>query len=86
MDMEAKETELQPSKDKNKTISVIGLGVVGLTTAIGFALKGHKVIGIDIDEEKVRQVNKKICPTYEPGLARALELVKLGSVLRARDG
>lgn len=36
-----------------KTISVIGLGVVGLTTAVGFALKGHRVIGIDITPEKV---------------------------------
>ena len=34
---------------EKKAISVIGLGYVGLTTAVGFALKGHKVIGIDID-------------------------------------
>jgi UDPglucose 6-dehydrogenase len=60
-----------------ETISVIGLGVVGLTTAVGFALKGHKVIGVDIDEEKVRQVNKRICPTYEPGLARAIKNVEI---------
>jgi UDP-N-acetyl-D-mannosaminuronate dehydrogenase len=33
----------------DKCISVIGLGVVGLTTAVGFRLKGYKVIGIDID-------------------------------------
>lgn len=77
MDMEAKETESQPTKDKKKTISVIGLGVVGLTTAVGFALKGHKVIGVDIDKEKVRQVNNKICPTYEPGLASAIENTKV---------
>jgi UDPglucose 6-dehydrogenase len=79
--MKTKETELQPSEDKKTTISVIGLGVVGLTTAVGFALKGHKVIGIDIDEEKVRQVNKRICPVYEPGLVRAIENVEITATI-----
>ena len=51
--------------------------VVGLTTAVGFALKGHKVIGIDIDKEKVNQINQKVCPTYEPGLAKAIEQTKI---------
>ena len=60
-----------------KTISVIGLGVVGLTTAVGFALKGHKVIGIDIDVEKVRQINEGTCPIYEEGLSSALKEVNL---------
>jgi UDPglucose 6-dehydrogenase len=58
-------------------VSVIGLGVVGLTTAVGFAMKGHRVIGIDIDESKVRQINQKICPTYEPGLAGAMKQVHI---------
>ena len=31
------------NKQKRDVISVIGLGVVGLTTAVGFALKGHRV-------------------------------------------
>lgn len=60
-----------------EAISVIGLGVVGLTTAVGFALKGHKVIGIDIDKEKVNQINRKVCPTYEPGLSKAIELTQI---------
>ena len=60
-----------------KIISVIGLGVVGLTTAVGFALKGHKVIGIDIDPEKVRKINDGTCPIYEEGLSAALKEVDL---------
>jgi UDPglucose 6-dehydrogenase len=60
-----------------QTISVIGLGVVGLTTAVGFATKGHKVIGIDIDDEKVKQINKRICPLYEPALAKAIKNVEI---------
>jgi len=60
-----------------KTISVIGLGVVGLTTAVGFALKGHRVIGIDITPEKVIGIADGINPTYEKGLSEALKKVKL---------
>ena len=64
-------------KNGKKTISVIGLGVVGLTTAVGFALKGHKVISIDIDPEKVRKINDGTCPIYEEGLSSALKDVNL---------
>jgi len=62
-----------------KTISVIGLGVVGLTTAVGFALKGHRVIGIDITPEKVMGIADGINPTYEKGLGKALKKVKLAT-------
>ena len=62
---------------KKEVISVIGLGIVGLTTAVGFALKGHKVIGIDIDPAKVKQINEKKCPIYEVGLADALQKVNI---------
>lgn len=62
-----------------KTISVIGLGVVGLTTAVGFALKGHSVIGIDVTPEKVMGIADGINPTYEKGLGEALKKVKLAT-------
>jgi UDPglucose 6-dehydrogenase len=62
-------------------ISVIGLGVVGLTTAVGFALKGHRVIGVDIDTEKVLSINEGINPTYEEGLSQAMKTVKVRATL-----
>ena len=31
-------------------VTVVGLGFVGLTTALGFAEYGHKVYGIEADE------------------------------------
>jgi UDPglucose 6-dehydrogenase len=55
-----------------KSISVIGLGVVGLTTAVGFRLKGYSVTGIDIDPEKVIKINDGISPIYEKALGEAL--------------
>ena len=35
-----------------KTVTVFGLGFVGLTTALGFAETGCKVFGIDVDTER----------------------------------
>ena len=73
-----KSKEIKMTKSQKKeVISVIGLGIVGLTTAVGFALKGHEVIGIDIDPDKVRNINEGICPIYEEGLSEALKKVKI---------
>jgi len=65
---------------KNK-ISVIGLGVVGLTTAVGFALKGHRVIGIDIDPEKVMKIAQGMSPIYEKGLGEALKKSRIHAAI-----
>jgi len=43
--------------DRSAVIGVIGMGYVGLPLAIEFGRAGFKVIGIDIDQEKVRIVN-----------------------------
>lgn len=42
-----------------KTISIVGLGYVGLPTAVAFAKAGFKVIGADIKESIVDQLNSK---------------------------
>jgi len=39
------------------TIAVIGLGYIGLPTAVIFAQRGYRVIGADIDAKKVEAVN-----------------------------
>jgi UDPglucose 6-dehydrogenase len=62
---------------KKKNISVIGLGVVGLTTAVGFALKGHKIIGVDIDDDKVAKLSRKMCPVFESGLCDKVKAADL---------
>ena len=35
-------------------VTVFGLGFVGLTTAVGFAEKGIKVYGIDVNKERMK--------------------------------
>ena len=47
---------------------VIGLGPVGLVTAAGFADLGFPVVGVDIDEDKVRTIREGRSPYHEPGL------------------
>jgi len=49
-------------------VAVIGLGYIGLPTALLIANAGHRVVGIDIDEEKIRKLNSGMLPFQEKGL------------------
>ncbi|HEX8356408.1 MAG TPA: nucleotide sugar dehydrogenase, partial [Segetibacter sp.] len=53
-------------------ITVLGLGFVGLTTALGFSKKGFKVYGIDVNQQRVDSIKRYEVPFYEPYLDEAL--------------
>lgn len=58
-------------------IVVVGLGYVGLTTMVGLAGLGHRVLGLDVSAAKVSEVESGQVPFYEEGLSEALaELAK----------
>ena len=54
-------------------ITVLGLGFVGLTTALGFSKKGFKVYGIDVATERVAKIRSGEVPFYEPHLDDVLK-------------
>ena len=45
-------------KSKDMKIGIIGMGYVGLPLAVEFAKNGFKVIGIDIDKDKINKLNR----------------------------
>lgn len=49
---------LNKIKDKSAIIGIIGLGYVGLPLGLEFASKGFKVLGFDLDEAKVNNLNQ----------------------------
>jgi UDPglucose 6-dehydrogenase len=65
-------------------VSVIGLGYVGSVTAACFAEIGHEVVCVDIDENKIKNINEGISPLYEEGL-RDLLLKYAGKKLIATN-
>ncbi len=54
-------------------ISVIGVGYVGLCTAVGFASKGFSVVSSDVDAGKVAKIKEGIPPFHEPSLPEMLQ-------------
>ncbi len=59
---------LKEKVSKNEAvICIVGVGFVGLPLSLEFAKAGFKVIGFDVDKEKVKNLKSGIDPTKEIG-------------------
>lgn len=56
-----------------KKISIFGLGKLGTSMLACFAQKKWDVIGVDIDELNVDNINNGISPIFEPGLNQLIK-------------
>jgi UDP-N-acetyl-D-mannosaminuronic acid dehydrogenase len=67
------------------SVSVIGLGRVGLPLALCFADAGLKTLGVDNDADQLAAVREGRMPFKEPGTDELLERVTLDLSARAAD-
>ncbi len=68
---------------KFETLSVIGLGYIGLPTAATFASRGLKVIGVDVNQQAVDTINSGGIHIIEPDLDIVVQSVVQTGRLRA---
>jgi UDPglucose 6-dehydrogenase len=55
-----------------RTASICGLGKLGACIAATLAARGFEVVGVDIDQEKVKRINEGLAPLDEPLLAETI--------------
>ena len=73
------------------SVCVIGIGRIGLPTALSFAKSGFRTIGVDINEELVNKIKNKDFPLKdEPGYQKIFEQVlnskKFTTTTKIEDG
>jgi len=78
MDLQKIQNEIQ---NNQLSVCVVGIGRIGLPTALSFAKSGLKTIGVDINENLVNMINQKEFPLKdEPGYEEIFsEVINKGS-------
>lgn len=76
-------TSMSGTNEQFQTISMIGLGYIGLPTAAMFAARKKKVIGVDIDRHAVDTINQGRIHIVEPELDMIVHSAVSEGYLRA---
>src|SRR5687768_6931423 len=71
--------------DKSARVGVIGLGYVGLPLATELARVGFHVTGVDVDAEKVRQLNAGVSYIPDVSTDDVAAFVKAGRLACSTD-
>lgn len=83
--MTTKDTLIQKLQDKTATISILGLGYVGLPLAVVFGEAGFRVVGVDPDSRKVDALNKGVSYIPDVKTETVEKLVKAGLLTATTD-
>lgn len=70
---------------KDKVISIIGLGYVGLPLAVEFSKKGFQVIGFDINEARIQELQQGVDHTLEVSNEELQQAATLQYTNKAED-
>src|SRR5699024_7244012 len=62
----------RPAREVDVRISVIGCGYLGAVHAASLVELGHDVVGIDVDERRIRTLSQARAPFYEPEFTELL--------------
>jgi UDPglucose 6-dehydrogenase len=69
------------------TVAVVGTGYVGLVTGLAFVARGHRVLCVDVDADKVDAVNRGKPTFFEKGAEAALRsAIRKGALVATTDG
>ena len=66
-------SKVEDSKMTNPTVAFVGLGYIGLPTAVVMANSGVDVTGVDVNEANVERINRGEVTIVEPGLEEELK-------------
>jgi UDP-N-acetyl-D-glucosamine dehydrogenase len=72
---------LDKIRSKRARVCVVGLGYVGVPLAVASAQAGFRVVGVDVEKDKVAMINKGICYVEDAYSEKHLpQLVRAGSM------
>jgi UDP-N-acetyl-D-glucosamine dehydrogenase len=80
-----KETLIGKINMKEAVVGIVGLGYVGLPLAVVFAEAGYKVIGVDLSEEVVSAISRKISLVSDVPSERLARMVEKGKLVATTD-
>lgn len=83
--MSIKTELLEKIERREAVISVIGLGYVGLPLVVEFAKEGYRIVGVDVNEEKVRLLNEGISYIPDVSTEDIADLVNKGLISATTD-
>ncbi len=79
--------DLQEKIDsRNAVVSVVGLGYVGLPLAVVFAEAGFRIVGIDLDKDRVDSINRGVSYIQDITSKRLSDLVARGATAGQLSG